>query len=36
MISIQESCVGLTRVILEATKSSSGKFIDFKGNDLPW
>ncbi len=34
--SIEESSIGLTQVITKATKSSSGKFMDFKGNELPW
>ena len=34
--SIEESSIGLTQVIMKATKSSSGKFMDFKGNELPW
>ncbi len=34
--SLKESSTGLMKVILEATKSSSGKFMDFKGNELPW
>ena len=34
--SIEESSIGLTNVILNATKSSSGKFIDFNGKELPW
>ena len=36
IISVRESSTGLIKVILEATKSSSGKFMDFKGNELPW
>ncbi len=36
IISIKESAVGLSSLMLKAEKNMSGRFFDYNGNELPW